>query len=153
MEPAMTTRPTRSSPLPRSRTAQLAMKRLARAAYALGHLDPSDWDVRDQVPDAWRTLEQDIEVREKKVHLTLRLDESVAKFFRAQGTGYQARINHILATYAQMKIADVDLADRRFLAWQDAWEMGLSEEEQEDAWRNPPEVREEAKGETGEGED
>ena len=61
--------------------------------------------LRDEVPDAWHRLEADLDVREKKVQITLRLDASVAKFFRAMGQGYQARINRILETWAQMKIA------------------------------------------------
>ena len=69
--------------------------------------------IRDQVPEAWHRLETDLDVREKKVHLTLRLDESVAKFFRAMGPGYQARINRVLATYAQMKIAGYLEIERR----------------------------------------
>ena len=43
--------------------------------------------------------------------------DSVAKFYRAMGEGYQARINRLLRTWAQMKIAgevqlDAHLAKR-----------------------------------------
>jgi len=41
------------------------------------------------------------------VKMSLYLDESVARFYRAMGTGYQARINRILATFAQMRISQV----------------------------------------------
>jgi uncharacterized protein (DUF4415 family) len=63
--------------------------------------------LRDEVPDAWHTLEHDLDVQEPKMKVTLRLDTSVAKFYRAMGTGYQARMNRILALWAHMKIADL----------------------------------------------
>ncbi|WP_417248363.1 BrnA antitoxin family protein [Celeribacter sp.] len=110
-----------------TKTKRLALERLSRTAEALRRFEPMDWDVRDVVPEAWKTLEQDVDVAEKKVKITLRLDESVAKFFRAQGEGYQARINHVLATFAQMKIAQVDLYDRRFAAWEHAYAQGKSD--------------------------
>ena len=47
--------------------------------------------------------------------MTLRLDESVAKVYRAHGNGYQARINRVLATSAQLKISKV----RAFEAFQE----------------------------------
>ncbi len=77
--------------------------------------------IRDLCPDAWRTLEEDVEVREKKVQITLRLDESVARFYRAMGRGYQGRINRILATYAQMRIAKANMFERDFEAWNREW--------------------------------
>lgn len=62
--------------------------------------------LREAVPEAWHTLEQDLDVVEPKEKVTLYLDRSVAKFYRAMGQGYQARINRLLATWAQMKIAE-----------------------------------------------
>lgn len=67
--------------------------------------------------EAWDTLEADVDVWEKKAKVTLMLDDSLAKFYRAQGVGYQARINRILATYAQMKIAEVREAKARYEAF------------------------------------
>ena len=61
-------------------------------------------ELRDKVPLAWHTLEHDLDVEEPKMKVTLRLDESVAKFYRAMGPGYQARISRILALWAHMKI-------------------------------------------------
>lgn len=63
-------------------------------------------EMREKVPLAWHTLEHDLDVEEPKIKITLRLDESVAKFYRAMGPGYQARINRILALWANMKIAE-----------------------------------------------
>ena len=61
---------------------------------------------RREVPDAWLTLEMDVEVHQPKDKMTLYLDRHVIKFFRAMGHGYQARINRVLETYLQMKIAE-----------------------------------------------
>ncbi len=63
--------------------------------------------IRDNIPRAWATLEQDIDVTEKRTKITLRLDVSVAQFYRAMGNGYQARINRVLATYAQLRISQL----------------------------------------------
>ena len=43
--------------------------------------------------------------------MSLYLDDSVAKFLRAQGTGWHERVNRVLASLAQMKIADVRVED------------------------------------------
>ena len=62
--------------------------------------------LRDKVPEAWHTLEHDLDVVEPKEKVTLRLDASVARFYRAMGGGYQARVSRILALWANMKIAE-----------------------------------------------
>ncbi len=62
-------------------------------------------------------------MREKKVQVTIRLDESVAKFYRAMGRGYQGRINRVLATYAQMRIAKANMFERDFAAWDREWRL------------------------------
>lgn len=95
--------------LPKSR--RLAAERLIHHRIAGEFDEGTDWDVREKIPEAWITLEQDVDVREPKVKVTLYLDDSVAKFFRAQGTGWHGRVNRVLATYAQMKIADVRVED------------------------------------------
>lgn len=64
-------------------------------------------ETRRQVPDAWHMIEMDVDVEEPKEKVTLYLDRSVAQLFRGMGRGYQGRINRILATWAQMKIADL----------------------------------------------
>ncbi len=72
------------------------------------HLHRDGWissTIAEEIPDAWHTLEADLDVAEKKEKVSLYLDRSVAKFYRAMGVGYQARINRLLATWAQMKIA------------------------------------------------
>lgn len=86
-------------------------QRMAREALArnLLVLTSETWvteALKEAVPEAWHTLEQDLDVAEPKEKVTLYLDRSVAKFYRAMGQGYQARINRLLATWAQMKIAE-----------------------------------------------
>ena len=94
-----------------SKSERLARERLLRNLRALQDEPLFVYSVREIAPDAWATLEEDLDVEERKVKVTLLLDESVAKFYRAMGQGYQARINRILATFAQMKIARVTLID------------------------------------------
>ena len=80
--------------------------------------DVLDHVLEEEVPEAWHTLEVDLDVEEPKVKLTLYLDQSVAKFFQAMGKGYHARINRVLGTWAQLKIAGMlrerEEIDRRF---------------------------------------
>lgn len=68
--------------------------------------DDISLSLRKKVPEAWHTLERDLDVIEDKEKITLRLDRSVARFYKAMGPGYQARISRILALWANMKIAD-----------------------------------------------
>lgn len=90
----------------KTRTQILASRRVGRSLYDLDE-DALYAEGRssEHVPAAWGRLEEDIDVEERKVKITLLLDESVAKYFRAQGRGYQARINRVLQTYAQLRIA------------------------------------------------
>ncbi|MEP2531916.1 BrnA antitoxin family protein [Shimia sp.] len=91
---------------PLSKTRRIARDRLTRN---LIYLNSEMWlsaAMREDVPEAWHTLEQDVDVDEPKEKITLYVDRSVARFYRAMGKGYQERINRLLATWAQMKIAE-----------------------------------------------
>ncbi|NKB26961.1 MAG: hypothetical protein GKR99_05140 [Rhodobacteraceae bacterium] len=57
------------------------------------------------VPKAWTELPDAHPAKPKKVRVTLLLEPSVAKFYRGYGQGYQALVNDVLATYAQLRIA------------------------------------------------
>lgn len=75
-------------------------------------------------------------MREKKEKVTLYLDRSVARCFRGMGRGYQARINQLLRTWMQMKIAreveiDEALNERRRLTSEEFEVMLAAQEEQE----------------------
>ena len=118
------------------------------------HLHRDGWvasTIAEEIPDAWHTLEADLDVEEKKEKVTLYLDRSVARFYRAMGAGYQARINRLLATWAQMKIAqEVQLdayLEKRIVALNEAPGTDASpaadrnsapEEAAPDAGRSPP---------------
>jgi len=93
-----------------------------------------------EVPEAWHTLEADVDVEEPKEKVTLYLDRSVARFYRAMGKGYHARINRLLATWAQMKIAgEVELEAK--LKERLGWGEKVEVEEGEDT-KTPPEIDE-----------
>jgi uncharacterized protein (DUF4415 family) len=59
------------------------------------------------VPEAWHVLPELYPPQPKKVKITLLLDEPVAKFYRANGRGYQALMNDVLKAYAQLRLARV----------------------------------------------
>jgi uncharacterized protein (DUF4415 family) len=98
---------------------RLAYERLMGHVSDLGYDGMAPFWIKEEVPEAWDTLERDVDVREKKVQISLRLDESVAKFYRAMGPGYQERINRVLATFAQMRIAQINVAERRIAAFRE----------------------------------
>jgi len=58
-------------------------------------------------PKEWEMLEEAFHCEPKKQRVTLLLDEPVAKFFRTKGRGYQALINQVLRTYAELRLARV----------------------------------------------
>ncbi len=110
----------------RSKTRRLAYERLILHTHALSFEGAGPYAEAEQVvPEAWATLEQDVDVWEPKVKVTLRLDESVAKFYRAMGPGYQARVSRILATYAQMRIAEVREGEAALARFQEEMREGL----------------------------
>ena len=96
-----------------TKTARLAYERVIGNVVDLEYDGLTPYWVRDHIPEAWDRLEKDVDVFEKKVQITIRLDESVAKYFRAMGPGYQSRINRVLATFAQMRIAQINAIDQR----------------------------------------
>ena len=53
----------------------------------------------DNMPFEWASVEAKVPVRRKKVRIHAAFDEDIAKFFRAMGHGYQARMNAVLRAY------------------------------------------------------
>ena len=90
-----------------TKTERLARERLLKNFNALEYEPAMHYYVEQFVPEAWTTLAQDIDVEERRVKVTLWLDESVAKFYRATGKGWHARVSRVLATYAQLQIANI----------------------------------------------
>jgi uncharacterized protein (DUF4415 family) len=100
-----------------TRAERIAREKIMRFMYEQSLKDTDlSLALRESVPLAWHTLEHDLDITEAKVQVTLRLDESVAKFYRAMGRGYQARINRILALWANMKIAELLRAEEAVIA-------------------------------------
>ena len=91
---------------------RLARQKLLRFLYEEKMVMYVDAELRGRVPDAWHVLAHDLDVSEPKEKVTLWLDRSVVKFYRAMGRGYQTRMNRILGTYAQMEIAGFLDAER-----------------------------------------
>ena len=90
----------------KTKTQMTALDRLQRD---IQYLDREAWVSREidaLIPDSWHTLEQDVEVAAKKQKVTLYLDAPVVRFYRAMGNGYQERINRLLSTWMNMKMAD-----------------------------------------------
>jgi len=67
---------------------------------------PDGSDPDDAMPDdttdelEWATAE----LPRRKAHMTLRIDADVLDWFRAQGKGYQTKINAILRKYYETKV-------------------------------------------------
>lgn len=99
-------------------TQRLARERLTRNLRAYDDETTMLYAIKEQTPEAWNTLLEDIECFEPKEKVTLWLDKSVAKFFRGMGRGYQGRINRVLATFAQMRIVKVENLERAFAAYE-----------------------------------
>jgi uncharacterized protein (DUF4415 family) len=65
-------------------------------------LTDADGEVRPMTEEDFEaaTYHPGTKARPKQV-LHIRLDADVVDYFKAQGPGYQTRINHVLATYVQ----------------------------------------------------
>ncbi len=127
-------------------TARMARRRLSRHLEGL-ESDQGLWvRVQSVAPEAWATLEEDIWCDEPKVKITLRIDASVAKFYRAMGPGYQARMNRVLASFAQMRIGEVEREARSLRELLDAYGPEVSDRLRQ-SWIEVPDVVKEGLGE------
>ncbi len=63
------------------------------------------WSVasREGLPEGWSEIERAIPTRPRRQKITLLVDEDVARWWRRQGEGYQARINAVLRLYMVAK--------------------------------------------------
>lgn len=66
------------------------------------------WGMVDsaRIPPEWHAIAQEVPVP-RKVAVTLRLDEDVAKFFRAMGAGHLPRMNAVLRAFMHARLAGV----------------------------------------------
>jgi hypothetical protein len=74
-----------------------------------------EWDIhnvlwRDGIglPGEWREMSEDLSGRHgPKERVTLLVDKRVTKFFRATGTGFQARMNDVMLAFVLAKMAHI----------------------------------------------
>jgi uncharacterized protein (DUF4415 family) len=76
---------------------EVSQKRRMGLALAAGRAAPEGWDA---IAAAQR-------VQPPKVRVSLRLDEDLAGWFRAQGRGHQTRMNAVLRAYMLSKTSGV----------------------------------------------
>lgn len=68
-----------------------------------------EWDLHNhlfevrRIPQEWHEISTRRE--SKKVHLSIRLDEDVVKWFKSMGPGYQPRMNDVLRVFMHAKLA------------------------------------------------
>ncbi len=87
------------------RSTRIALAAAARRLHLL-HADIYSRELAMlHIPKAWTELPDAHQAKPKKVRVTLLLEPSVAKFYRGYGQGYQALVNDVLATYAQLRVA------------------------------------------------
>jgi len=72
-----------------------------RAAKAPVPDDSDPDDAMEPVDMKWATTE--LPMPRRKAHTTLRLDIDLLEWFRAQGRGYQTRINAVLRSYYEQR--------------------------------------------------
>jgi uncharacterized protein (DUF4415 family) len=65
---------------------------------------------REAWPKAWGKIEDVFPTTPPKTSLTLRLDADMAAWFRAQGRGYQTRMNAVLRAYMLARKTKLDCA-------------------------------------------
>ena len=114
---------------PKTKARQRAEDAMFDALIFMRKGDMIEETVREQVPDEWHMLEFDYAVSEKKEKVTLYLDRSVARCFRAMGKGYQERINALLRTWMQMKIGEFMRTEEKLIERYDRMEARLGREE------------------------
>jgi uncharacterized protein (DUF4415 family) len=109
----------------RTKTETYALRRFYNRASELHEEPHTLYEIKELIPKAWFTLDQDLPDTDEKVKVTLRLDKSVVDFYRATGPGYQTRINRLLATYAQMKIGRIEKENAALAAYRKSLRMGI----------------------------
>ncbi|MFN3263225.1 MAG: BrnA antitoxin family protein [Pikeienuella sp.] len=70
----------------------------------------------DVIPAEWDRIEAAIPVRPPQKVVSIRLDEDVARWFRAMGLGHQRRMNAVLRAYMLATISRV-IESKKNLDW------------------------------------
>ena len=90
------------------------MTRKARANYyyMMDAMQRLDWDLHhhieatDHIPREWHDIAKQHNAK-SKVHLTMRVDEDVVRFFKSMGAGHLVRMNDVLRTFMHARLAGV----------------------------------------------
>lgn len=82
-----------------------ARRRLTRYSYEMRMEEDLVSEIDDLVPDDWHLVDADFPCDPPKAELTIEVDRDVADAFRKMGGDVDGRVNRILGTWLQMKIA------------------------------------------------
>ena len=90
------------------------MNRSQRANYYYMYdaMQRLDWDLHhhieatDHIPREWHDIAKQ-KTGKSKIHLTMRVDEDVVRFFKSMGAGHLVRMNDVLRTFMHARLAGV----------------------------------------------
>jgi uncharacterized protein (DUF4415 family) len=88
----------------------------------IAHLEKENRDRKlkeAMIPPHWWTIEREVPVRPKRERVTARYDVEVAKWFRATGPNYQARMNAVLRGY-MLAMKSREIPSERDYDWKGA---------------------------------
>ena len=80
--------------------------------YLFDVMQRLEWDFHhhieatDHIPHAWHDIAKQ-KTAKSKVHLTMRVDEDVVRFFKSMGAGHLVRMNDVLRTFMHARLAGV----------------------------------------------
>jgi uncharacterized protein (DUF4415 family) len=87
-------------------------KQRAHYHYMAEAMRRLEWDLHNtiemtgHIPEAWHEIAQEAP-EQATVHINLRVDADVVRFFKSMGAGYGPRINAVLKSYMHARIAGV----------------------------------------------
>ncbi|OHC51701.1 MAG: hypothetical protein A3D16_06715 [Rhodobacterales bacterium RIFCSPHIGHO2_02_FULL_62_130] len=91
---------------------KLSGKQRANYHYMADAMRRLEWDLHNhieatsRIPREWHDIAKQREAK-GKVHVSIRLDEDVLRFFKSMGAGHLPRINAVLRTYMHARLAGV----------------------------------------------
>ncbi len=91
---------------------KMTRKSRANYYYMMDAMQRLDWDLHhhieatDHIPREWHDIAKQ-QVAKSKVHLTMRVDEDVVRFFKSMGAGHLVRMNDVLRTFMHARLAGV----------------------------------------------
>ena len=91
---------------------KLSGKQRANYHYMADAMRRLEWDLHhhieatSRIPREWHDIAKE-KAPKGKVHISIRLDEYVLRFFKSMGAGHLPRINAVLRTYMHARLAGV----------------------------------------------